>query len=436
VSDDDEGAAADAARELFETKVKRRTALNRVFTPWTPVNSRSAFSGRYEQIMQVTSAIVQPGRHVILYGERGVGKTSLANIVSDLIVQTSDDMSFRDVAVRINCSVADDFRAIWTKVFQELGITPAIPDYETPNPDQLRRVLAAVDPYMVIVIDEYDRIEDDDVLSLMADTIKALSDHGVASKLVLVGVSDSIEALIGEHESVRRALEEVQIPRMEAAEIRELVNRGFYEAEMTIQESALERIVRLSEGIPTYGHLLSLKAGERAANDDRSTVALSDVVESLQSVINTYSGAASYHHAVESSRPENLYAQVLAACALAEKDDLGYFTAKAVEDPMSRIMGSPYRIPSFSRHLSNFMQPDRGCVLERRGEPKRYRYRFKDPLMQPIAILAAIAAKLIPMDYEHDLFGADKSKTAGHDWDNAARQLTLNDAVVVEEDEE
>ncbi|SLH35691.1 AAA family ATPase [Mycobacteroides abscessus] len=424
----------DDRRARFDTKLKRRTSLNAEFTPWTPVSTRSAFSGRYDEIIQVTTAVAQPGRHVILYGERGVGKTSLANIFSELLVQTAGDESkFRNFAVRINCSVSDDFKSIWAKVFDELGIDVSghYPKYETPNPDQIRRILAAIDPYIVIVIDEYDRIEDDDALSLMADTIKSLSDHAVKSKLVLVGVSDSIESLIGEHESVRRALEEVQIPRMEAPEMRELVNRGFYEAEMTIEAAALERIVRLSEGLPTYGHLLSLKAGERAINDDRSTVSLADVVESMQSVINTHSGVANYHHAVESSRPENLYAQVLAACALAEKDSLGYFTAKAVEVPMSRIMGSPYKIPSFSRHLSNFMQESRGCVLERRGEPKRYRYRFRDPLMQPFAILAAIAARLIPDDYQRELFDREARSA---DWDNAARQLSFSDAAVAETD--
>jgi len=420
---------ADEQRRQFDSKLKKRAALSGQFTPWTPVSTRAAFAGRYDEIMQVTGAVAQPGRHVILYGERGVGKTSLANIISELLVHSGDD--YRNYAVRINCSVSDDFRSIWAKVFDELGVdtTGYLAGYEVPNPDQIRRILSTVDPYMVVVIDEYDRIEDNDALSLMADTIKSLSDHGVKSKLVLVGVSDSIESLIGEHESVRRALEEVQIPRMEAPEMRELVTRGFYEAEMIIEAAAVERIVRLAEGLPTCGHLLSLKAGERAVNDDRSRVTLTDVVDSIQTVINTYSGIANYHHAVESSRPENLYAQVLAACALAEKDDLGYFTAKAVETPMSRIMGSPYRIPSFSRHLSNFMQPDRGCVLERRGEPKRYRYRFKDPLMQPFAILAAIASKLIPDDYQGELFDIGVPKPG---WDDSARQLSFNDAAVID----
>lgn len=407
-----------------ETKLDRRMALNKVFTPSAPVNSRSAFSGRIDQIMQITSAVVQPGRHAILYGERGVGKTSLANILSDLLVRTED--TYRNCAVRVNCSVSDDFRSIWTKIFFELDINfkSYYPDYETPNPDQVRRILSFVDPYMVIVIDEYDRVDDDEALSLMADTIKALSDHAVGSKLVFVGVADSIENLIGEHESVRRCLEEVQVPRMKAAEMRELVTRGFFEAEVQIEKSAVERIVRLSEGLPPYGHLLSLKAGERAVNDDRDTVFLRDVIESAEAVVRSHSGAASYHHAVESSRPENLYAQVLAACALAEKDELGYFAAKAVEEPMSRIMGSPFKTPSFSRQLSSFLGESRGCILERRGEKKRYRYRFRDPLMQPFAILAATAKKLIPEEYQRELFDVDDEMDV---WGDVMMQVTSDD---------
>lgn len=391
-------------RPEAETKLARRMALNKVFTPSAPVSSRSAFSGRIDQIMQITSAVVQPGRHAILYGERGVGKTSLANILSELLVLTEN--TYRNCAVRVNCSVGDNFRSIWTKIFLELDIdcTSYFPDYETPNPDQLRRILSLVEPYMVVVVDEYDRVDDDEALSMMADTIKALSDHAVPTKLVFVGVADSIENLIGEHESVRRCLEEVQVPRMKAEEMRELVTRGFFEADIQIEKSAVERIVRLSEGLPPYGHLLSLRAGERAVNDDRESVFLRDVIESAEAVMKSHSAAASYHHAVESSRPENLYAQVLAACALAEKDELGYFAAKAVEEPMSRIMGSNFKTPSFSRQLSSFLGETRGYVLERRGEMKRYRYRFRDPLMQPFAILAAIARDLIPDEYQRELF--------------------------------
>lgn len=49
-----------------------------VFTPGSPVNERDLFSGRIEQIQSVLDAVTQRGYHAVLYGERGVGKTSLA----------------------------------------------------------------------------------------------------------------------------------------------------------------------------------------------------------------------------------------------------------------------------------------------------------------------------------------------------------------------
>ena len=371
--------------------------------------------------MRITAAVAQPGRHVVLYGERGVGKTSLANVLSELLVPTETD--FREFAVRINCTVDDTFESIWRRVFDELSLDESLrpAKFDTLNPDQLRRILANVKPPMVIVLDEYDRVEDDSALSLMADTIKALSDHAVETKLVIVGVADSIESLVGEHESIRRAIEEVPMPRMSGGELRELVTKGFEAAEIAIDPDAAERIVRLAEGLPSYAHLLSLKSGERVLADDRLRVTLADVIKSTEAVVESaVSNRIDYHKAIRSSRPENLYPQVLAACALAKKDRLGYFTAKAVVEPMSKIMGKPYNIPAFSRHLSSFVDEERGCVLQRQGAKGRYTYRFRDPMMQPFAILAAIAGALLPDAYQHELFEADR---IGEDWDSAARGL-------------
>jgi len=343
---------------------------------------------------------------VLLYGERGVGKTSLANLLVPLLRFDGESDSTAPISVRINCTTQDNFRSIWTKVFREMRM-PVPPEWEhsRPDPDDLRWTLSDLSPSRLIVLDEFDRIEDDETLSLMADTIKALSDHHAVSKLVIVGVADSIDQLIGEHESVQRAVEEVHMPRMSQPELEEIIEEGLATAEMTIAPKAKMQIARLAEGLPHYTHLLTLHAGQHAVLDDRSEVENSDVDRAVKEAVERHSLLRDYQMAIQSPRPDNLFSRVLAACALAEKNRLGYFTAAAVRDPMSRIMGRQYTIPAFAPHLNAFTELDRGSVLRKDGTPRKYIYRFRNPLLQPFAIFSALAEGVIPEDYKRELFG-------------------------------
>ena len=173
----------------------------------------------------------------------------------------------------MNCTTQDDFKTIWTKVFR--GSRLAVPEawqYQTPDPDEIRFQLSQVDRPFVIVLDEFDRVEHDETLSLMADTIKAMSDHAVQTKVVIVGVATSIDQLIGEHESVQRAIEEVLIPRMSEAEMVDIVKNGIAAVDMTVDSAAQRAITRLAEGLPHYVHLLTLNAAQRAVQDDRDLI--------------------------------------------------------------------------------------------------------------------------------------------------------------------
>ena len=62
----------------------------RVFLPNTAVSTRALFSGRKRQITLVVDSINQVGLHAVIFGERGVGKTSLANIVQPLLEAVQD----------------------------------------------------------------------------------------------------------------------------------------------------------------------------------------------------------------------------------------------------------------------------------------------------------------------------------------------------------
>ena len=131
-------------------------------------------------------------------------------------------------SVGVNCHTNDNYASIWANVFRELewdgnGEWDA---RDAPRePEHVRYALQRLDGGALIVVDELDRLEDDEALSLLADTIKTLSDHSVPVTLVLVGVADSVEDLIGDHQSVVRALTQIHIPRMQPKSWKRLSRR-------------------------------------------------------------------------------------------------------------------------------------------------------------------------------------------------------------------
>lgn len=387
-------------------KYTRLHRLQVVFTPFAPVASRDLFAGRVDQLFDVSGAISMPGRHAVIYGERGVGKTSLANMLKEVLPHPDiAGRSFR--TVKVNCVTNDSFASIWERIYQALDLE--VPDgwrRAVPNPDSIRMQLASLSSPAIIILDEFDRLQDDDALSLLADTMKSLSDNRTPTKLVLVGVADSLEELIGEHESIKRAAAQISVPRMAEADMSRIIDSGLGSAEMTITRNARKGIETLAEGLPHYVHSLALRAALKSLSEDRTEVTSWDVRAAIEKALDNHTVLEEYQRAVQSPRRENLFAPVLAASALAEKNRLGAFTPASVRDPLSRIMGRPYDIPAFSRHLKDFTEPDHGSVLRRYGSPRKYTYRFRDPLLQPFTVLSAIQDGLLPEEMLVDLLGA------------------------------
>lgn len=72
-------------RDAQEEKRSAESALNAAFSPHAPIDAASLFRGRVEQIRDVADAMRAAGLHAVIYGDRGVGKTSLANIVDEFV---------------------------------------------------------------------------------------------------------------------------------------------------------------------------------------------------------------------------------------------------------------------------------------------------------------------------------------------------------------
>jgi len=389
-------------------KLSLRGALASAFSPSAPVSSLDLFSGRISQLERVTEAIFQRGRHVAIYGERGVGKTSLANVLPGHLQYLS---KHNYQVVRHNCSTISTFNSIWDGILRELtfklnnaaSIAPPTPipmnSYLPANasPEDVRFLLQQTGSSIVAIIDEYDRVPKGDATSgLLADTIKSLSDHSVDATLIIIGVADSIDELIAEHKSIERALVQIQMPRMSEGELFSIVKKGFGQATMDIEFEAICQIAALSQGLPHNAHELglrtgyaSLEAGNLKANQNDVEVAIRQAVGNAQQTM-----VASYCQAIASPH-ENIYKEILLAAALAKTDELGYFSAGDLRKPLAVITNKEYGIDGYMRHLNSFCEESRGQLLERKGERRRYRFRFSEPIMEPYVILKGIADGLV-----------------------------------------
>lgn len=65
--------------------LKLKFEISSLFTPASPINEKSLFADRPVQVRKALETISQRGQHAIIYGERGVGKTSLANVLSEFL---------------------------------------------------------------------------------------------------------------------------------------------------------------------------------------------------------------------------------------------------------------------------------------------------------------------------------------------------------------
>jgi len=387
--------------------------INLAFTPNRPIDGRSLFAGRHQQIEKLMSATFQKGSHAVLFGERGVGKTSLARTILDFLVMAFDEASGLHRAM-LNSAEAMSFEDIWRTIFRQFEFeqsdgTPATLDEAlpaNPNSENIREVFQLIDYQTIVIIDEVDRIEDQSIRVKMADTIKTLSDNAIRTTLILVGVADSVDNLIGEHPSIERAIKQVPMPRMSKPELLEIVDNGLAACDsMKIQAEARDRMADLAQGLPSYTHLLARESALSAAREGRTNITMQDLEAGIKESVDGQLATSLTLYTKATTAARGIYFKpVLLACALAPKDEKGFFYAKDVVAPLKSIIPNAPKIQQFAQHLKDFCESRKGPILERDGR----RYRFLKPLMAPYVILRGLADGLIK---EHQLSRPSASST-------------------------
>jgi hypothetical protein len=174
---------------------------NEAFTPTQPRTGRGGLIGRQQEIETVLQTLLEDKAHLVLYSERGRGKTSLSNVVVDRLKRKGL------MVVRYQCEASTTFdsfmRGLLRRLPESLLVSPVRPEKlegceavlpASPlRPDDVVTLLPRLRlASLICVVDELDRIVDPETRTMLADTIKQLSDRSVPLLFLLIGVSDNL----------------------------------------------------------------------------------------------------------------------------------------------------------------------------------------------------------------------------------------------------
>ena len=270
------------------------SAAARAFLPAQPVSTIGRFAGRQGLLREVIRAIEDQQLHVIVYGDRGIGKTSLLMVVSELAQQAGYAVHY--VSCGEDAEFSEIFRSILARIplLYDASLDPSVEAVELGGTlaDKLPAGKFSV-PYLsemlsslsgakvLIVLDEFDRASDPRFRKSIAELIKNLSDRALPVQFLIGGVASSLPGLISDAPSIRRNVVGISVPNMNSEEIRELVGIGAKRGKLTFAESAMARLVEASAGLPYLAGVLAQYGTLEAIGDGQSEVSLRHVTRAI-----------------------------------------------------------------------------------------------------------------------------------------------------------
>ena len=319
-----------------------RADLLNAFRPASEVDDPQLFAGRQAQVLDLTDALHSIGTAPIIYGHRGLGKSSLAlqmmriamgdvellsrisaedrrlsgqdtfltffvtctDKITDLktllqaLVNAMENVEFAPSGDGNNQQLVDHTtrKKLILKVF-ELESTKK---YETKKRQLSNQDLSIEEKlvHLVEVISEaygqpvlfiIDELDTMGSTAGLAGLIKAVS--GERLKFLLIGIASNLAELLADHQSLERQLVPVQVPLMDQAELRQIVTG----AEAALRDKGLNyrfsseaknQLTRIAAGFPWFVHLFGQAALAKVEVSDDHEVQESDIIYATENLVN------------------------------------------------------------------------------------------------------------------------------------------------------
>ncbi|WP_181257733.1 nSTAND1 domain-containing NTPase [Vibrio splendidus] len=382
------------------------SGVREIFTPHTPVDEISHFFGREDEASRLVSVINSPGQHILVYGDRGVGKTSLAKTTCNMLLHKMQ----KGHLFEKRCDSSDTFSTLFLEPLAEVGIDLSLKeqtltqnsgggaklsvglakaDLSTKNETKLTSV-STINPDSpswvakqlkqlkgTCLIDEADAIVCEIEKKKIAELVKLLSDYNSPFKLVIVGIAKTGEELTAGHPSVERCLKEVQLSRMSDDDLKKIILNGFKKVNLIVGDEVVTKIVDISAGFPHFTHLICLKSAERALVNKNRHITSEVLAIGLEEAVKDSEGILKrmYESTLRALNTPQEYKLLLLAASYCRVPE---FRSSELRDELDNRFGVEVDSKALSRRLTNLTKGDSVTIL---SKPARGCFQFTDPRM-------------------------------------------------------
>src|SRR5437764_2475060 len=283
-----------------------RSNLRNAYTPAQPVTDRRMFAGRTKLMTTLIRLIEDQRLHTVIYGERGIGKTSLLQVLAKAAEEA------RYLVVYVTCGARSEFDETFRSIAAHIPLMyhtnygPTSPEGERGDtvanllghePITVRLAADALGRVegtrVLVILDEFDRAESEDFRRSIAELLKSLSDQSVRVQFLIAGVAANLTELVANVPSIQRNVYALRLPKMTAAEIRRIVKNGEQISELRFDEAAIHAVIARCMGFPYLATLLSHRSALAAIDDGRVSVSARDVEHATQEAVDEFKGRIS-----------------------------------------------------------------------------------------------------------------------------------------------